>query len=554
VAGANAAIYYQHEAFSTELPKLMGRNAAGAGFLRGFARHADVDRFLGYAKNQKEFEHFREEVAAARRSLPAEWIAHGDGAAIAKAGTLFVYSPGVADFCWGRGDRSFSVVGLTHTISSDRVMEDFGRLLTSPVEPWDALICTSQAVKRTLEGVVAEWGAWLGDRFDAPPPQLRLNLPVIPLGVDCDAFPSRDDSAKARNAFRKRHGIGANETSFMFLGRLSFHAKAHPLPMYLALEAAALRTRKPVALILAGYFFNDPIRKSFLEGAKRYCPSVRFVHVDGRKREERAGAWAAADVFTSFSDNIQESFGLAPVEAMAAGLPAVVSDWDGYRDTVTDGETALCVPTAMPEPGHGLDFASRYLADVDTYDLYIGHVSQCTAVDVEAATAAYVKLIEDPALGRRLGEAGRRRARELFDWPVIVRRYQGLWHELGELRRAGAGRPTRPYPLRDDPFRVFRAFPSFAIGSATRVETVAADPRREAARIAASGMNNFTLPLMLAKEDFERLFERLAPGKSATVAELEALFPAERRSALIRSLGWLAKGNIVRLVNSGTEP
>ena len=39
----------------------------------------------------------------------------------------------------------------------------------------------------------------------------------------------------------------------------------------------------------------------------------------------------------SLADNIQETFGLTPVEAMAAGLPCVMSDWDGYRDTVRDG-------------------------------------------------------------------------------------------------------------------------------------------------------------------------------------------------------------------------
>ena len=61
--------------------------------------------------------------------------------------------------------------------------------------------------------------------------------------------------------------------------------------------------------------------------------------------------WSAADVFTSLSDNIQESFGLTPIEAMASGLPVLVSDWDGYRDTVTHGAEGLVVPTVMPPAG-----------------------------------------------------------------------------------------------------------------------------------------------------------------------------------------------------------
>ena len=549
MAAANAAIYYQHDAFTTELAKLMGRNAAGAGFLTGFARHADAERFIGYARSKEEFRRFEAHMAAQAKK-PCAWIPHGDLAALAEAEALFVYAPGVSEFCWQRrflSDTAYSVVGLTHTISSDRVMEDFGNLLVAPVEPWDALVCTSQAVKRTLDGVLAGWGEYLAERFGAQAPAPRLRLPVIPLGVDCDAFPQGEAAARLRAQWRKRHAIGESEVAFMFLGRLSFHAKAHPLPMYLALEAAAARTKRKLVFVLAGYFFNDSIRREFLEGARRYCPSVRLAHVDGRKPQERAGAWAGADVFTSFSDNIQESFGLAPVEAMAAGLPAVVSDWDGYRDTVVDGETAICIPTAMPEPGHGAELALRYLAGLDTYDLYIGNAGQCTAVDVGAATDAYLSLIEDASLRRRMGEAGRERARRVFDWSVIVREYQALWAELAEARRSQPARPGRAHPLRDDPFRVFRAFPSFAIGSATLVERACADPKAETARIAAAGMNSFALKFMLGREEFERLFAALGPGARLAAGELEALYPPARRGALMRSLGWLAKGGIVKI-------
>ncbi len=44
--GANAAIFFHPEGYDTSAPKLMGRHAAGEGFLRGFFRHADVDRFF----------------------------------------------------------------------------------------------------------------------------------------------------------------------------------------------------------------------------------------------------------------------------------------------------------------------------------------------------------------------------------------------------------------------------------------------------------------------------------------------------------------------------
>ena len=60
---------------------------------------------------------------------------------------------------------------------------------------------------------------------------------------------------------------------------------------------------------------------------------MKAIFVEGRNATARDQAWAAADIFVSLSDNIQETFGLTPIEAMAAGLPVVVTDWNGYQAT-----------------------------------------------------------------------------------------------------------------------------------------------------------------------------------------------------------------------------
>ena len=46
---------------------------------------------------------------------------------------------------------------------------------------------------------------------------------------------------------------------------------------------------------------------------------------------------------------MQETFGLTPIEAMACGVPQVVADWDGYRETVVEGETGFRVPTYVAD-------------------------------------------------------------------------------------------------------------------------------------------------------------------------------------------------------------
>lgn len=53
----------------------------------------------------------------------------------------------------------------------------------------------------------------------------------------------------------------------------------------------------------------------------------------------------SADCFTSPIDNIQETFGITPLEAMSCGIPQIVSDWNGYRETVVDNVTGFRIPS-----------------------------------------------------------------------------------------------------------------------------------------------------------------------------------------------------------------
>jgi len=50
--------------------------------------------------------------------------------------------------------------------------------------------------------------------------------------------------------------------------------------------------------------------------------------------------------------------------------------------------------------------------------------------DADALAAAVRRVRDDPALARRLGEAGRRRLREQFSWHAIVQRWLNLYAGL----------------------------------------------------------------------------------------------------------------------------
>ena len=173
--------------------------------------------------------------------------------------------------------------------------------------------------------------------------------------------------------------------------------------MYSCLERAALNTGKQIYLIESGWYANESIKTAFEEAASQLCPSIKRVWVDGRDKANHKHAWAAADIFCSLSDNVQETFGIVPLEAMAAGLPQIVSDWDGYKDTVREGVDGFRIPTISPRAGLGGDLAFQHATDTDSYDMYCGNNSSLVSVNESALTNAFTELITSSSLRKEFG-------------------------------------------------------------------------------------------------------------------------------------------------------
>jgi hypothetical protein len=317
--------------------------------------------------------------------------------------------------------------------------------------------------------------------------------------------------------------------------------------MYQAVEAATRATGRKAVVVECGWHANETIAKSYAEAAAYACPSARAVTLDGRDAAARRLAWASADLFCSLSDNIQETFGIAPIEAMAAGLPVVVSDWDGYRETVRDGVDGFRIPTLMPKPGLGGDLAAWHALG-ENYDMYCGHASSVTAVEVGPAGQAMSQLFRSPELRRRMGEAGRQRAREVFDWAAIIPRYEALWGELAAARAAAAvARPPAAWPARPDPFEAFQAYPTRLLSRETVLalafaEAAAAKAHAEACR--ALYMVRYAEAVLPTAEETARIIDALERGPRPA-GEAIAFAPRGRQPFLLRGLGALVKQGVL---------
>ena len=468
-----AAVLYNKEGYDTGGQKLLGRHSAGEGFLKSLVQHGTADSLYCCADSEKTFKEFCSHIQPwLQKPRKVRWIPNERPDLLAQPGTIYRPDPSLADLVWARrfvDQRAYSVCGVTHTIGTKYVMKSIGDLIAAPIQPWDALICTSNAVKTAVFGVLTEWSEYLAQR-NGGQPEILVKLPVIPLGVDCSAFPQGLAAVNAGRQQRQELGISPDDIVVLFVGRLTFSAKAHPVPMYIALERAAQQTKAKIHLIQAGWIEDPREEPDFKNSAQIFCPSVNAIFLDGRKPEIRINIWSAADIFISLSDNIQETFGLTPIEAMANGLPAIVSDWNGYKESVRHEIDGFRIPTLIPPSESCLDLALNYLDDSLNWPTYMGHTSLATAVDIDACTRALCQLIENPELRKRMGENARQRAKEIYDWKVVIAAYEQLWRELAEIRILApesaplkSGKP--PYPLGDDPFRVLGHYSTKALSN-----------------------------------------------------------------------------------------
>ena len=547
----SVAIFFHPEAYSTSGKKLMGRNAAGESFLKGYFLHSKDESFWVHTFSETSAQKFASLAQSFHRNEAVQFINFENAAALSKPGILYYPGPDIYSQALNRsffGNHLWSICGITHTTSSLGAIDSISSLVTSPVFKWDALICTSEAVKTNVENVIGSSIQYYKNRFGANKFTLP-QLPVIPLGINVDEFLfSKEDKLKARSFFH----IDQETVVILYLGRLSFHAKAHPLAMYQSLESAFQKTKKDILLIECGWFANDQIRQSYIEASNISAPNIKTLHVDGRDIKNRKLAWASADIFCSLSDNIQETFGITPIEAMATGVPVVVSDWNGYKDSIRHEVDGFRVATTIPESGLGLDLIRRHSMQIDNYDNYLGMTSSLVSVDIQQAASFFSKLISSKDLREKMGKAGRERASEHYDWSVILQQYKDLWHELNVIRlkeSIESGKAFNSNFSRLDPFAAFSHYGSNILSDDTVLSLVDLDLKNTYDKLESYlklSMVNYNKYIIPSNETIHLIVNKIS-RESKTVLEIVSSFDNIQNIKIKRSLCWLLKLGIIKI-------
>jgi len=222
---------------------------------------------------------------------------------------------------------------------------------------------------------------WASRQYALPAPRIR----VVYSGHDVDRFAMGAPDARAR--IRRELEIGKDAPLIALLGRVVTRQKGQDLMIRLMPE---LRRRRPDAVLLI--VGDGPDLEACRRSATEHgvAAAVRFVG----HRSDVPDLLAAVDLVVVPS-LVDEGFPFVALEASAAGRPVVAFGSGGLPEVVLHGESGLIV-----SKGDGPSLAE-----------------------------AIVRILDDPALGRRLGERGRRHAAG-FTVARNVETLTELFHEV----------------------------------------------------------------------------------------------------------------------------
>ena len=222
---------------------------------------------------------------------------------------------------------------------------------------------------------------------------------VIENGVDVSAFDGYEEKAAA---IRREFGVAPGAPVVGIIGRLK---PQKDLPTFLRAAAEILRERPDARFLAVG---DGPLRAELEEQARSLglFPALVFTGM----RKDVAAILAAIDILALSS--LWEGLPVILLEGMAAARPVVSTAVDGITGVVLPNETAFLTPVSAPS---------------------------------ELAQAC-LRLIRDPQLARRMGEAGRRRVLERYSLDVMIDRISALYQEL--LRAKGVPVSSQIQPAR----------------------------------------------------------------------------------------------------------
>lgn len=216
-------------------------------------------------------------------------------------------------------------------------------------------------------------------------------VPFHPTAID-DGF---QPSGENRATLRRMLGLPETGDILLFTGR----AQDDKHVLELLDVFAAVRSRRPASLIIC-YHFDTA---DYLERCRARGSTIGDVHfIPNPSQPDLVHYYCAADLFVSTGVSVYETFGLSIVEAMACGTPPIVSQYNGFNDTVAPG-CGILVPTR--------EIAGKKLPDVAKFTEAVLRALQDQPLRAEMAKRSIARSAEfrrKPSLQRTVAQIEKR--------------------------------------------------------------------------------------------------------------------------------------------------
>jgi glycosyltransferase involved in cell wall biosynthesis len=312
--------------------------------------------------------------------------------------------------------RIFPITSTTHSLSYHEYPARFLLHEWPGSTGRDCVVATSSAGRQVVERLYSLAGQRCGGSS-------RPSVREIPLGVDI--VTCRPPTAEQKARARAELSIARGETVLLAFGRISPHSKMDLLPLMRAVQRVQHGGVNDMLLVVAGWTDpGDDLPGTLAEVARNI--GVRLTVTLRPDEMVKQALFHASDIFLSPADNPQETFGLTLLEAGAYGLPAIASDYDGYRDLIADGTTGFLVPTIGPSNTELVDALAPLCGDGHAHLL----LGQRTVVRVQEMAERIARLAADPCLRKTMGAAARQKVEASYSWDCVIDRHLALWDEL----------------------------------------------------------------------------------------------------------------------------
>lgn len=168
---------------------------------------------------------------------------------------------------------------------------------------------------------------------------LKNKAVVIPNGIDLSEF----SNLPGREILRASYPYLKDKKIILFVGRLRW---IKGLDILVKAYVSLAKERADVHLLIAGNDV-DGFGKEVRRWVKQAGMDHRVTFTGILNNREKLAAYAGSDIFVlpSYSEN----FGMAAIEAMACGLPAIISNKVGIYKEVEQNKAGVVIDTNAPD-------------------------------------------------------------------------------------------------------------------------------------------------------------------------------------------------------------